>query len=82
MDMFATPYGNMTLMMTIGLQVPQHANAGNFFLLIVLKAGDVRYEMFCNSIGLRTFVIQATLPDFNNVMSSLRYNADHEYTGY
>mmetsp|Transcript_58524 Transcript_58524/g.122278 ORF Transcript_58524/g.122278 Transcript_58524/m.122278 type:complete len:2330 (-) Transcript_58524:792-7781(-) len=81
-DMFATPYGNLTLMMTIGLQGPQHANAGNFFLMKILKAGDVWYEMFRNSIGLRTFVIQGTLPDLNTLMSSLRYNADHEYTGY
>ena len=81
-DMFATPYGNLSLVMTIGLQAPQHVYAGNFFLLTILKGADVWYEMFRNSIGLRTFFVQGTMPDLNELMHSLRYNADPEYTGY
>ena len=81
-DMFATSYGNMTLLITIGLQVPQHIFAGNFFFLSVLKGSDIWYETFRSSIGLRTLFVQGTMPNLNTLMSSLRYNADPEYTGY
>ena len=80
-DMDASAYGNITLLLTNGLD-PGHANSGSFTLKEIPPFSDAWYSEYRNSDGLLTLEIAGKIPDVNRILQQLAYNADPSYQGY
>ncbi len=81
-DMDATKYGNMTLLLTVGALKFRHSYAGSFMLVQIIKRGDIWFEQFRNFDGLRVFSIQGKMEEINSLMPNLRFDADPNFAGY
>ena len=81
-DMDDTPFGNMTLYLTIGLDPVRQSMAGNFFLKETITSSTAWFEESRNNDGLLQMVIQATMAEINYLFKFLAYSADDEFQGY
>ena len=81
-DMDATPYGNMTVLLIVGQMVPDHAFAGTFILKQTLKFSSIWYEEYRNLDGLMQLVIAGSMAEINWLMQYLAYSADDNFQGY
>ena len=80
-DINEVPYGNMTLMLTVGLNFVTQSSAGTFFLPSILENSTAWYEQYYLG-GLSTTVLYGKLEEIDHLLQSLVYDGDPNYIGY
>ncbi len=81
-DMDATPYGNLTILLIVGQMVPDHAYAGTFLFKETLKFSTIWYSEYRNLDGLMQLEVAGRMEEINYLMDYLAYNADDTFQGY
>jgi len=81
-DMNYLSYANMTLTLKIGDNPALHQNAGQFFFPEVTITANNWYEMYRDSTGILTMVIQGKMESINQLLAEMRYDASPSFQGY
>jgi len=81
-DIAATEYGNVTLMLKLGSDAAKHLAAGRFFLNKINIGSRNWYEEFNDVNGFVTLALMGKIDDMNKLLEQVRYDADPTYQGY
>mmetsp|Transcript_53263 Transcript_53263/g.126023 ORF Transcript_53263/g.126023 Transcript_53263/m.126023 type:complete len:1352 (-) Transcript_53263:35-4090(-) len=81
-DLAATDFGNLTLLLKLGSDADKHLFAGKFFISQINIGSKNWYEEFRDPNGFVTMALMGNIGDMNKLLQMIRYDADPTYQGY